>query len=49
MFGQLQEQVQIDDSLKYESSGINKSNTIPVEATPTEVVETPDIIPKSPE
>ena len=38
----------IDEFLKNEFGEINKSNTNPVEATPTEVVEIPDIIPKSP-
>ena len=36
-------------SIVFEFSGIATSNTIPVDATPTDVVEIPDIIPKSPE
>jgi hypothetical protein len=36
------------ESLKKESLVINKSNTSPVEATPTDVVDIPVIIPKSP-
>ena len=35
-------------SLKKESTGMKKSRTKPVEATPTEVVFTPTIPPKSP-
>ena len=35
--------------LNNESFGRSKSNTIPVDATPTDVVDIPDIIPKSPE
>ena len=39
----------IEASLNNDSFVRSKSKTIPVDATPTEVVEIPDIIPKSPE
>ena len=37
-----------DEDLKYELFGMWNLNTIPVDATPTDVVETPTILPKSP-